>query len=92
MRGRTARRKAAIRWVRRNRPSVSDPLPRMVERYVFLPMYERDGDLTTCPYFRGAGTCQGGSSCSYVGEPRCITDMPGPFGWPRQRMARGYSW
>lgn len=88
MRARTARRREAIRWVRRNRPKVADPLPRLVERLVFLPMYERDGDLTDCPYFRGEGTCKGGCWT----EPSCITDMPGPFGWPRQRMARGYSW
>ena len=91
MRGRTARRKAAMRWVRRNRPALDARLPRSVERYVYTPMRDAEGDLTSCPYYRGTGYCQGGASCGYLGEPVCITDSP-LRDWPRARLARGVAW
>lgn len=87
MRARTARRKAAKRWVRRNRPPIDARLPSQVVRYVLLPMLERDGDLTDCPWFRGTGTCSKG--CWQ--EPSCQTDSP-LYGWPRDRMERGLTW
>lgn len=86
MRGRTARRREAQRWVRRNRPPVSTKLPALVERYVYEPMTRAEGDDSGCPYYRGVGTCWGG--CRE--EPRCFTDEP-LYGWPRARMARGWT-
>lgn len=43
-----------------------------------------DGDLSSCPYFTGTGTCRGGCS----DEPSCITDKP-YGGWPSQRNLVG---
>jgi hypothetical protein len=85
MNGRTARRREARRWVRRNRPAITDRLPSLVERYVFEPMEYYDGDLTHCPYFQGVGTCRSGC----WSEPSCRNDEP-LRGWPRSRMARGW--
>lgn len=39
--------------------------------------------MIDCPYFQGTGTCGGGSSCEFYGEPRCITEQP-LRGWRRR--------
>jgi hypothetical protein len=42
------------------------------------------GTPADCPYYRGVGTCmEGGMSCGFHGEPRCITDEP-EGGWAAQ--------
>ena len=89
MRAKTARRLAARRWVRHNRPAVAASLPAAVERLVLRRMESREDqpDLTFCDYFRGIGKCSSGCRT----EPACQVDMP-LQGWPRQRMAKGRWW
>lgn len=54
---------------------------------------EENDDLwaLTCPFYQGVGTCGGGASCGYYGEPICQTDMPTegwhiPAGWTPERL------
>jgi hypothetical protein len=42
----------------------------------------RPDDLSTCPYFKGEGTCDRGCHS----EPACIVDRP-TDGWPGERSA-----
>lgn len=44
-----------------------------------------DGDLSDCPYYRGAGKCVSGCR----DEPQCITDQP-LKGWPMERLRRAF--
>ena len=91
MRARRARRLAAARWVRRNRPPVGTCLPAAVERHILDPLSDRDGDMSSCPHRRGRGVCDGQGSCWSSGEPICDTMVPAR-GWPRERIARGMWW
>lgn len=91
MKTRNIRRRQAIRWVRRNRPSIDAKLPILVDHLVLAPLVERVGDATDCAYFRGVGICGGLRSCHTMGEPLCYTMQP-MRGWARDRLASGVSW
>lgn len=53
-----------------------------------LRRWPAPGDLGDCDYYQNRGTCSGGASCAYIGEPCCHTDEP-PEGWPSQRNLWG---
>jgi hypothetical protein len=47
-----------------------------------LPGEHPEDDLSSCPYYRGVGTCESGCTT----EPSCMTDEPSE-GWPSRRAA-----
>lgn len=82
-----------MRWVRSSTLTLDSKIPRMVMKYVLNPMIKRDGDGTTCDYYRGIGTCSYIFPCTSpsIMEPMCQTMTP-IRGWPIERLTRGICW